>query len=72
MIASMKLIFAIIPLSIGLASCGVVRARDEAFQARDQYATCLKQNPSEPASCDSLRQTYQINRQHYLDVMESN
>jgi hypothetical protein len=68
----MKLIFAIIPLSVGLVSCGAVRARDDAFQARDQYAACLKQNAAEPASCDSLWQTYQINRQHYLDVMESN
>ena len=69
---SMKLILTIIPLSVGLVSCGVVPARDDAFQARDQYVACLKQNAAQPANCESLRQTYQIKREHYLDVMQSN
>jgi hypothetical protein len=68
----MKPILVIITLGLGLAGCGVVSARDDAFQARDEYVACIKESAAQPANCNSLWQAYQIKRQHYLDVMESN
>jgi uncharacterized lipoprotein NlpE involved in copper resistance len=65
----MKLIIAIVALSLGIAGCSAMQARDDSFQARDAYLACVKQNQTQLANCEDLKQTYEVKRQHYLEVM---